>query len=174
MKGVVLALVLGAVLGAAAWVAPGLVGDATLADRLLQQSYKLPELVSAYIPDLLQALRQSFLSPLGTAVFGFVIWIAALRVGRPTGPGQVAQGWRPALWAVLAASAAVGTFALVSWTVLGPLDTVDGTSARWLAFGCAAAAPMVFWLMCLLGTEPMMRPAVPVAARLGGTVGGRA
>ena len=161
-----LALGVGCALLALAWLVPGLLDGASLADAMLKPSYKLPEMIPSYVPDLREALRATLATAAGAALAAFVIWVLGTQPGRPTGPHQVGRSWRLALWLGLAALAATVTYLAIEYRVLGPLDSVDEVTSNRLAALLAVAACIVFWLLSLIGTERMMRPAVPLGALL--------
>ena len=155
---------LAAVLVAIAWVLPGLLDGAAF-EGMLQSNYRLPELVSAYVPELLHGVRLSLLAGIGAAVCGFLAWLASMLVARPTGPGQVARSRRCWVWFALGAATAVTAYITTAVGVFGALDTIDGATATRAAASVALGSLLVFWVFCLLGTERMIRPAVPCGAR---------
>ena len=146
-----------------AWILPGLVDGDSLAEAMLKPDYKLPELISAYVPGLRDALQATLLTGARSALAAYVIWVASTRLARPTGPRQVGRGWRFPLWCVLAILAAVISYLAIEYRILGPLEPVEGVTANRLALVVGLAAALLFWLLSLLGTERMMRPAVPLA-----------
>ena len=85
---IIVALPVGTVLLILAWLGPSFLDPAVVGDRMLQASYKLPELVASYVPDLIESLRVAFAGSVAAALFGFLIWVVAILVARPTGPGQ--------------------------------------------------------------------------------------
>ncbi len=163
---IAMALAAGCALLALAWLLPGLLDGASLAEAMLKPSYKLPELIPAYVPDLRQALRATLATGAGAALAAFAAWVLGVQLARPTGPRQVGRSWRLWLWLGLAILVAAASYLVIEYRVLGRLDSVEEVTANRLAALVAAAACLVFWLLSLLGTERMMRPAVPLGALL--------
>ncbi len=159
-------LLAGCAVLALAWLVPGLLDGGSLANAMLKPDYKLPELVSAYIPGLRDALQSTLATGAGAALAAFIIWVAATRLARPTGPRQVGRGWRFPLWLLLAILTAAVSYLAIEYRILGPLEPVAPVTANRLAAAVAVAACLLFWLLSMLGTERMMRPAVPLAPYL--------
>ena len=131
-----------------------------MADLMLDEAFRLPELLSNYIPELRQAVQHSLTLGCTLALGNFLAWVLITRLARPSGPGQVARGWSRLAWWVLAVVTAVGAFFIVWAWVLAGLDTIDRQVAIRFAALVAVVALIVFWVLCLFGTELMLRPAV--------------
>ena len=159
-------LLAGCAVLALAWLVPGLLDGNSLANAMLKPAYKLPELIPAYVPGLRAGLQASLASGAGAALAAFAVWVGATRLARPTGPRQVGLSWRLALWLVLAVLAAVLSYLAIEDRILGRMEPVEEVTANRLAFVIGFAAAVLFWLLSLLGTERMMRPAVPLAPLL--------
>ena len=155
------AFVLGCVVLALAWLVPGLLDGAVLADTMLRQDYKLPELMAGYVPELRHSLQLTLGAGGLAALVAFIAWLALAVAIRPTGPGQVARGWRLVYWGVLAVLAAAAAYLVIAFRVLGAVDSIDELFANRMAAAVALGAAVVFWVLCLVGTERMIRPAVP-------------
>jgi hypothetical protein len=164
--GVAKATLVAALLLVAAYLVPGLLDGAALANAMLKQSYKLPEIMDAFIPDLVQNVRLSLLAGVGSALVGFYVWAVATAAVRPTGPGQVRRGWRPVLWFVLLAVVCVSGYLLTSFGLAAEADAVDETVATRAAFVISVSSAVVYWALCLIGTERMTRPAIPAGPLL--------
>lgn len=157
----ILSLGVGAALAALLWIAPSFVDSAALSERALRPNYKLPELVANYTPDLVAALKAGLVQGAAAAIAGLVLWTLLTRVGRPMGPGQVRRGWRRNAWLLLLTAVALTAFGLPYFALVHQLDTVDPDAGTVFAILVSAGSAVVFWLLCLLGTERLIRPAVP-------------
>ena len=159
-------LLAGCAVLAAAWLLPGLLDGDTLANALLKPAYKLPELIPAYVPALRAGLQASLATGAGAGLAAFAVWVAATRLARPTGPRQVGRSWRLPLWFTLAGLAVVVAYLAIAYRILGRMEPVEEVTANRLAAIVGVGAAGLFWLLSLLGTERMMRPAVPLAPLL--------
>ena len=143
------------------FIGPGLVGGAALVDWMLKPAYQIPEFIQSYTPDLVWGMTVSLMSGLAAALAGFMVWDVSMLIARPTGPGQVGAGWRPLLWGLTLAAVLIAAFTLPYVALTSWLDTVETRAATWIAFMLAAMAAAVFWLLSIVGTERMIRAAVP-------------
>ena len=164
--GLAWAVVVGLALIAAAWFGPALLDGPALAETMLRESFKLPEVVASYVPGLVATLRQSSVAAASCPLVGFLLFVALTIAIRPTGPGQVGRSWRLALWLVLLVAVAVSSYLLAYLGMVGRLEAVDELAATRVALAEAAVAAVVFWALSLIGTERMTRPAVPLAGLL--------
>jgi hypothetical protein len=155
-------LLTAAVLAAAAWFVPAFLPQ-SVPEAMLQPSYQMEELVARFVPEVGAAMQRALAAAAVAALAGFVVLAAVHLLARPTGPGEASSSWRRALWfvllvAVFAAAAGAGYYFLgVSVTT-----TENAAATQWSA-GLGGAASLLFWLLSLLGTERMLRPAVPLA-----------
>ncbi len=161
-------LVLGCILVACAWALPLFLDGSQLAGGALRANYSLPELMAAYVPELRRAAQLTLVTAVAVPLLAFLAWVAETSLLRPTGPGQVARGWRSITWFVIAVIAGGAVYALVGWKTLGGVDSVDDVVANRTAIVLALLSLVLFWVFCLLGTERMIRPAVPGGALLVG------
>ena len=161
-------LVLGCLLLACAWAIPLFLDGSQLAHGMLRANYSLPELVDTYVPQLRRAAQLTLVTAAAVPLVAFLLWVAETSVSRPTGPGQVARGWRFVTWFVIAVVAGAAVYAVVDWGTLGGADPVDDVLANRAAILSGLFAVGLFWVFCLLGTERMIRPAVPGGALLVG------
>jgi hypothetical protein len=74
----------------------------TTIKRMTWAVTKLPEIIDAFIPDLVRNLRLSA-GRHGICSCRLYVRAVAAAAMRPTGLGQVRRGWRPVLWFVLLA-----------------------------------------------------------------------
>jgi hypothetical protein len=150
------------VLAAAAWLVPAFLPQ-SVPKAMLQPSYRMEELVERFVPEVGAAMQWALAAAVAAALAGLVILAAVHLLARPAGPGEAFSSWRRALWfvlfvAVFAAAAGAGYYFLaVSITT-----TENAAATQWSA-GLGGAASLLFWLLSLLGTERMLRPAVPLA-----------
>ena len=79
------------------------------------------------------------------------------------------RGWRFITWFVIALIAAVPSYSLVNWETLGDVESIDDVVVNRSAIVLALLSLLLFWVFCLLGTERMIRPAVPGGALLVGS-----
>ena len=157
-------LVLGCILLAGAWIAPLFLDGNQLAEGLLRANYSLPELIASYVPDLRRAAQLTLVTAVAVPLLAFGVWVAETSVSRPTGPGQVGRGWRSATWLVILVAAGGAVYGLSNWRTLGSLEAVDDVVANRVAVALASLSLLLFWVFSLLGTERMIRPAVPAGA----------
>ncbi len=162
------AIVLGIVLLVATLAASQWLDDTRLAEGMLRADHRLPELMPSYIPDLRRAVQLTLATVVAVPLLAFLAWIGETAFARPTGPGQVARGWRLATWVVICVLTGLCVYGLVDYETLGGLDSVDARFANQAALVLAAVAAALFWAFCLLGTERMIRPAVPCGGLLVG------
>jgi hypothetical protein len=167
-KGLAYGAMLGLILLALGWVGPNLVGDPASLVWMLKPAYQVPELLPSYTPELVEGIRFSLASCIGSATIGFVFWDLVILISRPSGPGQIRTSWRRVIWwltwvSVLITAGVLPYVALTFW-----LDTVEIVVATRLAVGLSLVAVLVFWLLSAVGAEPMMRPAVPLGDRFVG------
>ena len=161
-------LILGCILVAGAWALPLFLDGAQLAQGLLRANYSLPELMASYVPELRRAAQLTLVTAAAVPLLAFLAWVAETSLMRPTGPGQVARGWRSVTWFVIALIAGGAVYGLVNWETLGGVDSVDDVIANRTAIVLALLSLVLFWVFCLIGTERMIRPAVPGGALLVG------
>ncbi len=161
-------LVLGCILVACAWALPLFLDSSQLAGGALRANYSLPELMAAYVPELRRAAQLTLVTAVAVPLLAFLAWVVETSLLRPTGPGQVARGWRSITWFVIAVIAGGAVYALVGWKTLGGVASVDDVVANRTAIVLALLSLVLFWVFCLLGTERMIRPAVPGGALLVG------
>ena len=166
LSGLVWAVLAGAALIAAAWFGPALLDGPALADTMLRESFKLPEVVASYVPELVGTLRLSTVAAASCPLAGFLIFVALTVAIHPTGPGQVGRSWRLGLWLVLLVAVAVSSYLLAYFGMVGRLEAIDELAATRVALAEAAGAAIAFWALSLIGTERMTRPAVPLAGLL--------
>lgn len=161
----IVGLLAAAALIAAAWFAPAFLPQ-SVAESMLQPSYRMEELVARFVPEVIAAMQRALASAACAALAGYIVLSAVNLLARPTGPGEASSGWRLALWcallfAVFIVAGGAGYYLLgVSVTT-----TEDASATQWSA-GLAGSASLAFWLLSVLGTERMLRPAVPLASRV--------
>ena len=126
------AIILGCFIVACAWIVPLFVDGTQLAQGLLRPNYSLPELLASYVPELRlrHAAQLTLVTAAAVPLLAFLAWVAETSVMRPTGPGQVARGWRFVTWCVIALIAGGAVYGLVGWDTLGGIDSVDDVVAN--------------------------------------------
>lgn len=149
----------------AAWFIPAFL-PSSIAEGMLQPAYRMEELVARFVPEVTAAMQRAFLSAAAAVLVGYVLLSLVHLAARPTGPGQAGRGWRHVAWAisfviVVVTATAAAYFSLGLW-----LTTVDDAAATQWTLYVGLAAALAYWLLSVLGSERMMRSAVPLATRL--------
>jgi hypothetical protein len=155
------ALVLGT--AAAAYQSQFLVDPVFLTGDMLAPDHRsVPERVLDYLGELRKLWSNAAGAAAAAVVCGYLLWSFSLLFLRPNGPGQASRLGNKIVWSIFLVSTAMLAFG-ASFYVLGmDQGLVDPEFRNNFSVVAAVCAVMAYWLATLFGTEPLMRPGVPL------------
>ncbi|WP_159350014.1 hypothetical protein [Roseomonas harenae] len=160
-----LGTIVGLALIAMAWFLPAFL-PSSIAEGMLQPAYRMEELVARFVPEVTAGMQRAFSLAAAAVFFAFVVLSLMNLVARPIGPGLAGSGWRRGVWVLLLLVVVIGALGATYLFLSFWLTTVDEAAATQCALYVCLAAALAYWLLSFVGTERMMRPAVPFASRL--------
>lgn len=143
------------------WLPESVPASVFLADRRLDADlFRL-----RYLSDGKDAVQNTMLIATAAVAIAYLI-VAICHLFRPTGPGDAAAGWRHGVWwlcfvCVLGAAGGGAYIALAVWF----RDGSEEIAMEW-AIGSALLSGLLFWIVSIIGTERMLRSAIPLGSRV--------
>lgn len=118
-----------------------------------------------YLSEGKDAVQNTMLIATAAITIGYIL-VAITHLFRPTGPGDAATGWRRGAWwfcfvSVLAAANSGAYIALAVWL----RDGSEVIAMEW-ALISALISGFLFWVVSIIGTERMLRPAIFLGSRV--------
>jgi hypothetical protein len=118
-----------------------------------------------YLSEGKDAVQNTMVIATAAVAIGYIAF-AITHLFRPTGPGDAAAGWRHGVcWfcfvCVLAAASGGAYIALSVWL----RDGSEAIAMEW-AYISAILSGVLFWIVAIIGTERMLRPAIFLGSRV--------
>jgi hypothetical protein len=150
-------------MAAAAYQSQFWVDPAFLTGYMLAPDHRIvPERVPDYLDGLRKLWWNAAVSAAASALCGYLLLSFSFVFLRPNGPGQAPRRWNKLVWSIFLASTAVVAFGTSLYALGTDPGVVDPEFMNNFALAAATYAVVAYWLATILGTESIMRPAVPL------------
>lgn len=150
-------------MAAAAYQSQFWVDPTFLTGYMLAPDHRMvPELVPDYLDGLRKLWWYAAVAAPASALCGYLLLSFSFIFLRPNGPGQAPRRSNTIVWSIFLASTAVVAFGTSLYALGMDPGVVDPGFMNNFSIAAAICAVVAYWLATILGTETIMRPAVPL------------